>query len=288
MDRAFLEGLGLKVTETDGVVEAELELNSGLALNPLTRHVISTVDFTVMGDRLLYVGPPEFVGAQPINLAFLTDTSKLEDLVIQTLNDHLYQLERRTNELSALGIGAKVDPASLQLSAELERGPFRFTLGASRTGQFRVSRCVNDGTELSLGAPAVFELSEFRDRAALEDFLYAMFGDVAGSPSPPPRTPAEALPQADVSISMKTIFQAFGDATVPPRSTMEFFAELRVGGETLRFAAARLQGRTFRGLLAGPAGKIWAERFEIDEFPGVRGLVSELVGVPIEDIEVVE
>lgn len=287
MDRAFLEGLGLKVTETDGVVEAELELSSGLALNPLTRHVISTVDFTVMGDRLLYVGPPEFVGAQPINLAFLTDTSRLEDLVIQTLNDHLYQLERRTNELSSLGIGAKVDPSSLQLSAELERGPFRFTLGASRTGQFRVSRCLNGSTELTIGAPAIFELSEFRDRAALEDFLYAMFGDVTGSPTPPPRE-AEVPPQVDVSISMKALFQAFGDATVPPRSTMEFFAELRVGGETLRFAAARLQGRTFRGLLAGPTGKIWAERFELDEFPGVRGLVSELVGVPIEDIEVVE
>lgn len=287
MDRAFLEGLGLKVTETDGVVEAELELNSGLALNPLTRHVISTVDFTVMGDRLLYVGPPEFVGAQPINLAFLTDTSRLEDLVIQTLNDHLYQLERRTNELSALGIGAKVDPSSLQLSVELERGPFRFTLGASRIGQFRVSKCLNEGVELTIGAPAVFELSEFRDRAALEDFLYAMFGDVAGSPTPPPRESETASP-VDVSISMKALFEAFGDATVPPRSTMEFFAELRVGGETLRFAAARLQGRTFRGLLAGPTGKIWADRFELDEFPGVRALVSDLVGVPIEDIEVVE
>ncbi|MDP3503074.1 MAG: hypothetical protein Q8S33_22270 [Myxococcales bacterium] len=287
MDRAFLEGLGLKITETDGVVEAELELNSGLALNPLTRHVISTVDFTVMGDRLLYVGPPEFVGAQPINLAFLTDTSRLEDLVIQTLNDHLYQLERRTNELSALGIGAKVDPSSLQLSVELERGPFRFTLGASRIGQFRVMRCLNEGLELTIGAPAVFELSEFRDRAALEDFLYAMFGDVAGSPTPPPRE-RETPPPVDVSISMKALFEAFGDATVPPRSTMEFFAELRVGGETLRFAAARLQGRTFRGLLAGPTGKIWADRFELDEFPGVRALVSDLVGVTIEDIEVVE
>jgi len=288
MDRAFLEGLGLKVTDTDGVVEAELELASGLALNPLTRKVIGTVDFTVMGDRLLYVGPPEFVGAQPINLAFLTGASRLEDLVVQTLTDHLYQLERRTNELSALGINPKVDPATLQLSAELERGPFRFTISASRTGQFRVARCLNDTVELTMSAPTMFELSEFRDRSALEDFLYAMFGDLAGTPTPPPREKAPPPTQPDVAISMKALFHAFGDATVPPRSTMEFFAELRVGGETLRFAAARLQGRTFRGLLAGPAGKIWADRFELDEFPGVRGLVSELVGVPIEDIEVVE
>lgn len=286
MDRAFLEGLGLKVADTDGVVEAELELASGLALNPLTRQVISSVSFTVMGDRLLYVGPPEFVGAQPINLAFLTGTSRLEDLVIQTLNDHLYQLERRSNELSALGISAKVDPATLQLGAELERGPFRFTLGSSRVGQFRVVRCLHDGQELTIGAPTVFELSEFRDRAALEDFLYAMFGDVAGSGSPPPREDVPA--ELDVSISLKALFEAFGDAMVPPRSVMEFFCELKVGEDTVRFAAARLQGRTFRGLLAGPKGKIWAERFELDEFPGIRALVSELMGVPIEQIEVVE
>ncbi|MBM4781517.1 MAG: hypothetical protein GQE15_27895 [Archangiaceae bacterium] len=286
MDRAFLEGLGLKVADTDGVVEAELELASGLALNPLTRQVISSVSFTVMGDRLLYVGPPEFVGAQPINLAFLTGTSRLEDLVMQTLNDHLYQLERRSNELSALGISAKVDPATLQLGAELERGPFRFTLGSSRVGQFRVVRCLHDGQELTIGAPTVFELSEFRDRAALEDFLYAMFGDVAGSSAPPPREDVPA--ELDVSISLKALFEAFGDAMVPPRSVMEFFCELKVGEDTVRFAAARLQGRTFRGLLAGPKGKIWAERFELDEFPGIRALVSELMGVPIEQIEVVE
>jgi hypothetical protein len=288
MDRAFLEGLGLTVSDVDGVVEAELELNSGLALNPLTRKAIESISFTVLGDRLLYVGPPEFVGAQPINLAFLSGGSRLEDLVIQTLNDHLYQLERRSSELAALGVSPKVDPATLQLGAELERGPFRFSLGASRTGQFRVVRCLHNGQELTISSPTVFELSEFRDRAALEDFLYAMFGDIAGSPSPPPRPKEEPPPELDVSLSMKSLFEAFGDAMVPPRSVMEFFCELKVGDETVRFAAARLQGRSFRGLLAGSAGKIWAERFELDEFPGIRALVSELMGVPIEQIEVVE
>jgi hypothetical protein len=288
MDRAFLEGLGLTVSDIDGVVEAELELNSGLALNPLTGKAIESIAFTVLGDRLLYVGPPEFVGAQPINLAFLSGGSRLEDLVVQTLNDHLYQLERRSSELAALGVSPKVDPATLQLGAELGRGLFRFSLGASRTGQFRVVRCLHNGHELTISSPMVFELSEFRDRAALEDFLYAMFGDITGSPSPPPRPKEEPAPEPDVSLSMKSLFEAFGDAMVPPRSVMEFLCELKVGDETVRFAAARLQGRSFRGLIAGSAGKIWAERFELDEFPGIRALVSELMGVPIEQIEVVE
>ncbi|MCA2977035.1 MAG: hypothetical protein INH41_23470 [Myxococcaceae bacterium] len=288
MDRAFLEGLGLKVIDSDGVVEAEFELTSGLALNPLTRTPVGSVSFTLLGDRLLYVGPPEFVGAQPINLAFLSASSRLEDLVVQTLNDHLFQLERRSSELAALGVSPKVDPSTLQLSAELERGPFRFTLGASRAGQFRVSRCYHDGQELTIHAPTAFELSEFRTRAALEDYLYAMFSDVAGSPTPPERPKAEPAPDVDVSLSMKALFEAFGDAVVPPRTVIEFVCELKVAGQTVRFAAARVQGRTFRGLLAGPAGKLWADWFELAEFPGIRALVSDVMGVPIEQIEVVE
>lgn len=279
MDRAFLEGLGLQVTETNGVVEAVLELSSAVAVNPLTRKAIASVSFTVMGDRLLYVAPPEFVGAQPINLAFISGNARLEDLVNQTLNEHLYQLERRSNELSALGINPKVDPTTLQLSAELGRGPYQFLLGSSRIGQFRVVRCVRGQQELTLGAPASFELSEFRDRSALEDFLCAIFGDASSLPSP--------SRASDVSLSMKALFEAFGDTLVPPRSVMEFFAELKIGDQRVRFAAARVQGQTFRGLLAGPTGKIWADRFELDEFPGVRALVSELLKVPIEQIEIV-
>ena len=45
--------------------------------------------------------------------------------------------------------------------------------------------------------------------------------------------------------------------------------ELEVDGERYRFAAARVAGRTFRGLLAGPTGKVWADRFELEDFPGV-------------------
>ena len=99
--------------------EAELELTSSQAINPLTRKVIDRVAFTIMGDRLLYVGPPEFVGAQPINVAFLSPSSRLEDLVVQTLNDHLYQLERRSRELTTIGLNPRVEPKSLSLTAEL-------------------------------------------------------------------------------------------------------------------------------------------------------------------------
>ncbi len=299
MDRAFLEQLGLDVTEDDGVVEAELQLTSGGALNPLTRKVIERVTFTVMGDRLLYVSPPEFVGAQPINFAFLTQSSRLEDVVVQTLNDHLFQLERRTNELTRLGVSPKVDPVTLQLSAELEKAPLKFTIGASRAGQFRVTRTINDGVELTAASNQVFELSEFLDKRALEDFLYALFSDVVQPPRAPVEAPASApgvqpsspstiVASADeVSVSFKLLAAAFGDAHLPPRSPLEIVVDVKIAGETLRFAAARVQGQEFRGLLAGPAGKVWAGRFELANFPGIKAFVADVAKVAPEQVEVV-
>ena len=39
-------------------------------------------------------------------------------------------------------------------------------------------------------------------------------------------------------------------------------------------------------LLAGPSGKIWSDRFELDEFPGIRGFIAALMEVPFDDVEV--
>ncbi len=62
---------------------------------------------------------------------------------------------------------------------------------------------------------------------------------------------------------------------------------LEVGGRPYRFAAARVAGRTFRGLLAGAQGKVWAERFELDDFPGVVPLVADLLKVPAQAVKLV-
>ncbi len=285
MDRAFLEGLGLAVrVDKNGVTGADLSLSNATAFNPLTRKTIDQVSFTLMGDRLIFVGPPELVGAAPINLAYLTPATRLEELITQTLSAHLFQLQRRSNELAALGVSPKVDPSTLQLSAELTRGPFRFGLGVSRSGQFRVTRCSRDGVELTAVATTQFELSEFRDRNALEDFLYAMFSDVAATAEPPPRQTGELT---DGAVALVEVFRSFGEGLVPSRSIIEVVAELRVKNERYRFAAARVQGRTFRGLLAGPTGKVWAERFELEDFIGIRALVAQVLSVPLEEVEVV-
>ncbi len=284
MDRTFLEELGLIVADVGDRLEATLVLGGGQAFNPLTRKAIEQVRFDVRAGRLHYAEPPEMKGSQPINLAYLRPGASLEDLIIETLNDQLFQIERRSGELSALGVPPRVNPATLELTAEVSRDPFDFVIAADRAGAFRIAKARRDGEELPPPKEARFELSEFRDRRALEDFLFALFDETRGR-APELSAPAEPAP-TPASIPLGELFEAFGGAALPPRSGLELLCEVRVGDERLRFAAARVQGRTFRGLLAGAAGKLWAERFELDDFPGIGALVAEVLGVPLEDVEV--
>jgi hypothetical protein len=281
MDSAFLEQLGLTVRQENGVVEAELQIASAQAVNPLTRQFITTARFQLVGDRLIPIDPPELVGCAPINLAHTTDATNLEDTVVKQLVDHCTHLSRRSSELSSMGFTPRVDPTTLQLTADLSIGEMSITIGTDRLGNFRVMRAARQGGDLTVPGNQTFELAEFREKAALVTYLGALFGDDEGQ-SPKQATAVEQ------AIPFKELFAAFGpDASLPPRSTFEVLAELKVGKDRYRFAAARVTGRTFRGLLAGPSGKVWADRFELDEFHGVAALVAKVLDVPIEAVEVV-
>lgn len=301
MDRAFLEELGLSVKEADGVIEAELELSSGQAMNPLSRQFLTRAQFTVLGDRLITIYPPELVGMPPINLAHISRAAALEDMLCKSLNEAIMHVQRRSEQLTALGLSPRVDQSSLQLSVELRVDKWEFSIGTDRLGNFRVTRAINDGNEVTATSAHGFELSEFREKSALENYLVAMFGEAL----PPgasksyrregkrdsevdtePLSPAAAPP--DIPLYFKDLVSAFGGAaTVPGRSSIEVLIELRVGNEQYRFAAARVSGKTFRGLLAGAQGKLWADRFELGEFPGIKQLLAMVLGIAESKIEVV-
>ena len=111
--------------------------------------------------------------------------------------------------------------------------------------------------------------------------FFESIDDAAGSAPKQPTAVVHAIP-------LKDLFAAFGaEGSLPPTSTFEVLAELKVGAERYRFAAARVTGRTFRGLLAGPRGKVWSDRFELEDFKGITALVARVTGVPIDQIEVV-
>lgn len=290
MDPDRLRDLGLSVRETELGTEADLELTTNSLMNPLTRNFIQKVTFTVVGDRLVAIDPAELVGIAPISTAGLERMSALEEQVSNAFNDHILHLQRRSAELQTLGLNPKVDPQALSLAAEVTSSDgLKFVIGADKRGNFRVLEAFKDGAQMDVSSGHAFELSEFRDVNALAGYLTALFQEPSpDSPTQPSYHPTKKISAEEPPrITYGEVMARFtASAVVPPRSTLELLVELSVGGAVYRFAAARVAGRTFRGLLAGASGKLWAERFELDDFPGVIPLVADLLGVPQSEVSI--
>lgn len=280
MSASHLQKLGLSVQEDETGTTAEFEPDSAF-INPVNRQLLSKISFTVMGDRLVVIDPPALVGSPPVAITRLERPADLEEQLGAALNEIIASVQRRTSELQKLGISSRVDPESLVLAAEVETGDYDFLLGSDKRGNMRVTSAMKDGESVSLPESVTFDLSEFRERGALLSYLRALAGDQDGTTV---ELEAEPAPQA---VTFAELVQAFGDrAVLPPTSSLETLVTIEVGDERLRFAAARVTGRTFRGLLAGSRGKLWAERFELDDFPGVAALVAEVLSVPLEEVRV--
>ncbi len=278
MDTSLLTDLGLAVEDRDGVIEAQVEIDPVL-WNPVSRKPIPNARFQVVGERLIAIDPPELVGITPISVAHLSASSKVDELVVKAFNDHCAHVVRRSAELSSLGFSPRVDPATLQLTTEVVNGEYSFVIATDRNGVFRVVRAARDGVDFTVPGNQSFELNEFKEKSALEAYLGALFGEQGSQPP-------IAFPPLEGAIAFEVLAQAFDGALLPPRSAFEVLAELEVEGQSYRFAAARVSGNTFRGLLAGPKGKVWAQRFELAEFPGVKKLVAQVLSVDEQNVQV--
>ncbi|AGC45477.1 hypothetical protein MYSTI_04177 [Myxococcus stipitatus DSM 14675] len=279
MDTARLEALGLQVREDAAGIEAVLDLESSPLVNPVTKAFIAEVTFQVMGDRLIPISPAAVVGLAPILVGALSDVADIEALLSDAFNEHIFHVQRRSAELQVLGLPPRVDPETLELSTEVLEGDLAVLLAADRLGNFRIARAQRDQSDVAGGAGHTLELSEFRERAALTGYLAALLGEPASRPQPPPGAGL---------VRFSDIVEKFGaESLVPPRSSLELLAQLQVEGRPYRFAAARVAGRTFRGLLAGAQGKVWAGRFELDEFPGIVRMVAALLKVRPEAVRLV-
>ncbi|WP_309887502.1 hypothetical protein [Archangium sp.] len=272
METARLKQLGLEVRDEGKGLEATLVLAEPLD-NPTGHWKVERVIFRVEGERLVPSGPAEVVGLRPITLGAVKEAREVEAEVVAAFNEHLFHVQRRSAELVALGLDARVAPESLVLSTQVSEQGLTLTLVADRQGHFQVASAVRDGQPLPLPQARTFELSEFRERGALVGYLAALFGEQGRA--------VAAQAAGEGLIGFSEVVRAFGEgALVPPRSGLELLVLLEVEGKPYRFAAARVAGRTFRGLLAGAQGKVWAERFELDDFPGVVPLVADLLKVP--------
>lgn len=272
--------LGLFVRRSAAGLEADLSLESETLVNPITGMRIEQASFMVVGERLMALDPPELVGLPPVALGDFDTSGQLRNWVVADFKRMLAELERRSAELRALGISPQVDPETLHLTAGFGDGEVRFEVSSDKRGNFRIARVQYRGKDLAVSGTQTFELSEFMfmETSALVRHLRAL----VGLPVPPEAQKANPAP----ALGMAEVARVFGEAAlVPPRTPLELLIELRARGRVYRFAAARVQGRTFRGLLAGPEGKVWAGRFELEQFPGIVPFACELLGVAGHEIE---
>lgn len=264
MEAERLAQLGLTVQEGAAGPEVVLPLQRAV-VNPLTLRPVPAVTFALAEELLIPVDPPELVGLPPLAVDTLTEAPELEARLLAGFDEHVAGLEAMAIRLEALGLQPRIDPGSLEVHAETQVGGLQVFLGADKQGKLRILQVHRAGVLLRSEVGAPFALAQFLDGAALQAHLLALLGDAAA-----PRT----------GIGYGELAERFGPAArVPATSALELVSDFSVRGERYRFVAARVRGRTFRGLLAGPDGKKWADHFQLEDFPGVVDVACRALGI---------
>jgi len=281
VDADRLTDLGLGVTHTETGLEAVLQLGTPL-LNPLARRPIATGVFALAEERLIPLEPAELVGLPPLTLDGVRSRSELEQQLAGAFHTHLVTLQRRSSELRALGCAPLVDPETLELAARIDDALLHFLLAGDKQGQLRVVELTREGEAVLTDVGLPFDLSEFPNRAALLAHLRALVPLPASA-----GTPVGSDSPASRPVDYRELLDHFGEAAwIPATATIDVVVTLRAQGILYRFAATRVRDRTFRALLAGPGGKVWADQFELEGFPGVSVVVAGALGITASEVEV--
>ncbi len=281
-DSERLTELGLGVTDTEAGLEAVLQLGTPL-LNPLARRPIATGVFALAEQRLIPLEPAELVGLPPLTLDGVRNRSELEQQLAGAFHTHLITLQRRSSELRALCCAPQVDPETLVVAARVDDPPFHFVLAGDKRGLLRVIEVARDGEASLTDVGAPFDLSDFPNRAGLFAHLRALVSSPGAE-----RGRSAATSQLVRPIDYREVLEHFGEAAwIPATANIDVVVTVRVQGTAYRFAATRVRERTFRALLAGPTGKVWADQFELDGFPGVPAIVAAALGIPTAEVDVV-
>lgn len=272
MEPDRLAQLGLTVQEGVAGPEVVLPFRRPL-VNPLTRRPVPAATLAVAEELLIPVDPPELVGLPPLLLDDDAGPDAVEAHLLAGLEAHLSRLQDMTGALQARGLTPCVDPSSLELRVETEVGGLRVSLGGDKQGRLRVLSVHRRGALLRGEVGGPFLLPEAQDPAALQMHLSALLGE----------------PAPGHEVGFAELADRFGPAArVPATSAIELVTDFTARGERYRFVAARVRGRTFRGLLAGPDGKKWAEHFLLEDFTGVAEVASRVLGIAPAEISWLE
>jgi hypothetical protein len=263
MEAERLARLGLTVQEGAAGPEVVLPLQRSV-VNPLTLRPVPAVTLALAEELLIPVDPPELVGLPPLAVDSLNEAPELEERLLAGFDAHVAQLQTMASMLESLGLSPCVEPGSLEMRAEKQIGGLRVLLGGDKQGKLRVLEVRRAGMLLRSDVGTPFLPGQFADAAALQAHLSSLVGE------PPPPS----------GVGFGELAERFGPAArLPPGSNLELVSDFEVRGERYRFVAARVRGRTFRGLLAGPDGKKWADHFQLEDFAGVADVAARALGV---------
>lgn len=281
-------GIPVRLGADRETLEGDLALSR--VLHPATGQPIPRARFVVAGhDHLRFLDPPlAALGAVPFYEH--ERVASLEQAIAAALQKRAGVLQEIAARFRALRLEATIDPDRFAVRAVVKTATHAFEiLGGPEA--VRISRVAPVGGvpfEVAPEFPAL-QLSNFDGPAELELFLAhsaaAMTPAPARTPVPVAAAAAqggalEATPPPRNALTLAALAGVFGqDAILAPNAMVELIQEFQHGGTRYRFVAAREMGTRFRGRLIGPNGDVWADRFELADFPGTHRVVALALGL---------
>jgi hypothetical protein len=285
-----LSALGVPVRLGQDRETLEGELAFLRVLHPATGQPIARGRFTVVGhDHLRFVDPP-LTALGEVNFYEHDRASSLEAAVAQALAAHAAALGDVAARMRALRLEAALEPDRLAIRAVVKTATHAFEI-LGGVDAVRVSRVAPVGGKPFDVAPEFppLELSEFPTGTDLEIFLVGAVPRMPSGPKPARPAPQQGAAPAQVvatppprnALTLATLSRVFGeDSILAPNAMVELVQEFVYGNTRYRFVAAREMGTRFKGRLIGPSGDVWADKFDLLDFPGARKVVALALGAP--------
>ncbi|HTN52118.1 MAG TPA: hypothetical protein VML50_06915 [Anaeromyxobacter sp.] len=277
-------GIQVRLGADRETLEGELAF-AGRVVHPATGQAVPRARFVVVGhDHLRFLDPP-LSALGEVGFYEHERAQALEQAIAQGLARCGAALQDVAARMRALGLEVSVDAERVAIRAVIKTATHAFEiLGTSEA--VRVARVAPVGGrpfEVSAQFPPL-ELAEHGSRTDLEVYLSAAVPRMQAGPRPAAPSPAApggltATPPPRNALTLATLARVFGEeAILAPNAMVELVQEFVHANTRYRFVAAREMGTRFRGRLIGPSGDVWADRFELADFPGTRKVVALALG----------
>lgn len=279
-------GIPVRLGPDRETLEGDLAF-AGRVLHPGTGLSIPRARFVVVGhDQLRFADAP-LAALGPVGFYDHERMVQLEAAVAQALAQRVDTLQDVAARMRALRLEATIDPDRLAVRAVVKAPTHAFELIGAPDG-VRVTRVAPVGGkpfEVHAEFPPL-DLKGFGSATDVELFLSSSVARMQAAPPRPPPAPAaaaggavHATPAPRNALTLAVLSQVFGeDAMLAPNAMVELVQEFEHGGTRYRFVATREMGTRFKGRLIGPSGDVWADRFELGNFPGTAKVVALALG----------